>query len=83
MADISSLEFDEALKSDKPLHIVDVREPLEFHTYNVGGINISLGKIPNLLNNKDFGFDIDDEIIIICQRGLRSKTAGYVRNCRV
>ncbi|TAH05125.1 MAG: rhodanese-like domain-containing protein [Sphingobacteriales bacterium] len=75
MADISSLEFNEALKADKLLHIIDVREPLEFHTFNIGGTNIPLGKIPVLLADDDFDYHINDEIIVLCQHGLRSKTA--------
>lgn len=75
MVDISSLEFLEALKTDKNLIIIDVREPLEFHTFNVGGTNIPLGKISLLLEEDDLNFDINSEIILVCQRGLRSQTA--------
>lgn len=75
MVDISSLEFSNTLKNNKNLNIVDVREPLEFHTFNVGGTNIPLGKIPILLADDDFNYHINDEIVVLCQHGLRSKTA--------
>jgi rhodanese-related sulfurtransferase len=40
MDDISVEEFAQLLASKKEIQILDVREFLEFHTYNIGGINI-------------------------------------------
>ncbi len=58
--------------ADAPL-LVDVREVIEYHTYNIGGINIPLGRLdsmaPELLPNKN------REIIVICKAGIRSRTA--------
>lgn len=75
MADISVFEFKEAQQTGALFKIIDVREPLEYHTFNVGGTNIPLGKIAFLLANDDLDFNVEDEIIMICQRGLRSQTA--------
>ncbi|QEK51079.1 rhodanese-like domain-containing protein [Pedobacter aquae] len=60
--------------------LLDVREPLEFHTHNVGGINIPLGKLQNLISEDEIDFDTEQAIIVICQRGLRSKTAKSILN---
>ena len=70
---ISINEF--RLQSNKTttFQIIDVRSELEFHTYNIGGINIPLGKLPSQLEDLPFG--IDQEIIVICQHGIRSETA--------
>lgn len=55
--------------------ILDVREAIEFHTFNIGGENISLGKLAQVLENDDLSFEKDDNIVVICQHGIRSKTA--------
>lgn len=87
MADISAEELAERLRNGVPVRLVDVREELEFHTFNIGGIHIPLGKLPGVL--EDLEWDADEELVVICQRGLRSETgcrilqmAGYknVRN---
>lgn len=76
MADISVNELAERLQKKELLHLLDVREELEFHTFSIGGINIPLGKLASGL--EDLEWEITDEIVVICQRGLRSETA-----CRI
>ncbi len=78
MEDVTVKYFKDCLNANNPFKIIDVREPLEFHTYNIGGINIPLGKLTSLLQNDDLEIDKNEEIIVICQRGLRSKTAKYL-----
>lgn len=78
MEDITAEEFAKLSSSKKNLQLLDVREELEFHTYNVGGLNIPLGKLPAVLEEEELDFDLKDEIIVICQRGLRSKTAKTI-----
>ncbi|MEO5911837.1 MAG: rhodanese-like domain-containing protein [Pelobium sp.] len=78
MEDITADEFAKLVASKKDIQLLDVREELEFHTYNVGGLNIPLGKINHVLEEEEFIFDINEEIIVICQRGLRSKTAKTI-----
>jgi len=76
MEDISAEEF--KILSNNPTAkyaLLDVREELEFYTYNIGGENIPLGKLSHVLADDDFPFDKEETIILICQRGLRSKTA--------
>ena len=75
MDDISVEEFAQLLASKKEIQILDVREFLEFHTYNIGGINIPLGQIQNILEEEELDFNPEEAIIVVCQHGVRSKTA--------
>lgn len=53
--------------------IIDVREQIEFQTFNLGGHNIPLGIL--LKNPDDLEEWKNEELIVICQHGLRSETA--------
>ena len=75
MQDISSEEFAELLKSKVEIQLLDVREKIEFHTFNVGGTNIPLGKLAGILGDENLDFNLQKPIIVLCQHGLRSKTA--------
>jgi rhodanese-related sulfurtransferase len=84
LSDISAAELKEKLGKGEDIHLLDVREQLEFHTYNIGGQNLPLGNLSRSL--EDLDYNKDDEIVVICQRGLRSETgrrilaaAGYTR----
>ncbi len=72
--DISAIEFDSRRKDPEAFIIIDVREPLEYKTFNLGGDNIPLGIL--LKEAGELDYEKDSEIIVICQRGLRSKTAA-------
>lgn len=79
MEDISTIEFRELLKKESRDSIfLDVREEIEFHTFNVGGTNLPLGQIQNAIEKEELGFTKSDTVIVICQRGIRSKTAKIV-----
>lgn len=69
---INAIEMAARLASGQPVNVLDVREAIEYHTYNIGGTNIPLGKLPGMLPLDEW--DTDDEIIVICKMGLRSKT---------
>jgi rhodanese-related sulfurtransferase len=69
-------ELKQRLADQQSVNMIDVREVLEYHTFNIGGENIPLGKLPSVI--EDLDFDKSDEIIMICQRGIRSETA-----CRI
>lgn len=71
--DISAVEFNSRYQVDNSLLIIDVRERLEFQTFNLGGNNIPLAVL--LRDIDDFDFGKEEEIVVICQRGLRSETA--------
>jgi rhodanese-related sulfurtransferase len=71
--DISATELKEKITQAQPVALLDVREQLEYHTFNIGGENIPLGTLTENLNDLDY--NKDDEIVVICQRGIRSETA--------
>lgn len=62
-------------QGDHPI-LIDVREELEFHTFNIGGQNIPLGNLPKLV--EDLDIEPEQEIIVICQRGIRSQSGCQV-----
>jgi len=70
---ISAVEFDKRCHNKNSFLIIDVREELEFQTFNLGGINIPLGLLLRDIVDLDYGKE--EEIIMLCQRGLRSETA--------
>lgn len=74
--DISAAEFNSRYQDADQFIIIDVREELEFQTFNIGGVNIPLGTL--LKEAEDLDYNKSDEIIVICQRGLRSETATRV-----
>lgn len=78
MQDITAEEFVEILKSKTEIQILDVREKIEFHTFNIGGLNIPLGQLTSVLEDEDLDFDPEKSIVVICQHGLRSKTAKLI-----
>jgi rhodanese-related sulfurtransferase len=74
-----NIEASELLKRKQQgdlLNILDVREPVEFYTFNIGGLNLPLGKLEERLSQ--LNLTPTDEMIIICQAGLRSKTAQSI-----
>ncbi len=73
MSPISNQELLTRIKNGEELNLLDVREEIEFHTYNIGGRNIPLSQF---INNMDkLRYNKTDEIIVICKVGLRSETA--------
>jgi adenylyltransferase/sulfurtransferase len=64
------------INNGEPLNLIDVREAMEYHTYNIGGQNIPLSKLEQSTNALDY--NKTDEIIVICKIGLRSQTAQTI-----
>ncbi|AYL95521.1 rhodanese-like domain-containing protein [Mucilaginibacter celer] len=73
---INAAELLERLSNGESLNMVDVREVIEFYTYNIGGNNIPLSKLTDALDS--LSYNKTDEIIVICKVGLRSETAQAV-----
>ncbi len=71
--DISARELKERISKGEKVRIIDVREKIEFYTFNIGGINLPLGDLGRQLEH--LGYQKEEEIVVICQRGLRSETA--------
>jgi adenylyltransferase/sulfurtransferase len=74
--DISADEISRRLERSELLNIIDVREPVEYHTRNIGGINIPLGSLADRIDELDM--DSGQELIVICQHGIRSRTAQTI-----
>ena len=73
MEAIKGEELFASLQKGEKLNLLDVREEIEYHTYNIGGINIPLSKFQE--NIDQLRYNKTDEIIVICKVGLRSGTA--------
>ena len=78
MSPISATEFMNRLTNGEPMNLLDVREEIEFATYNIGGKNIPLSILPHSLNQ--LTYNKTDEIVVICKIGLRSETARLLLN---
>ncbi len=74
--EISAKEFTTLLLARKKLNLLDVRKPVEYHTYNIGGFNIPLNKLSEKIC--ELPWQHHDQIIVICTAGLRSKTAQSI-----
>lgn len=74
--DISASQLKQRFANSETVNILDVREELEFHTFNIGGDNIPLGNILRSIDELDY--NKHQEIIVVCQHGLRSETARRV-----
>ena len=58
------------------LNLLDVREEMEYHTFNIGGKNLPLSSFQK--NIHQLSYNKTDEIIVICKVGLRSETAQNI-----
>jgi rhodanese-related sulfurtransferase len=76
MKHISASELASKLAECPHPVLLDVREELEFHTFNIGGINIPLGHLIQGIDELEI--NQEEEIVVICQRGIRSLTACNV-----
>ena len=72
--EINAAELLNRLNKGERLNLLDVREEIEFHTFNIGGENIPLksvgGAVAGVIPNKS------EEIIVVCTAGLRSASAA-------
>ncbi len=73
---INAAELLARLSKGETLNLLDVREEIEFHTFNIGGNNIPLSKFQEKINQADY--NKSDEIIVVCKAGLRSETARAI-----
>lgn len=73
-SEISAAGLLQRLEIGEPVNLLDVREEMEYHTFNIGGKNIPLHAIKE--GTRDFGFSKTDEIVVVCSAGLRSLNAA-------
>jgi adenylyltransferase/sulfurtransferase len=64
------------LNDGENLNLLDVREEIEYHTYNIGGLNVPLSKLDERASQ--LSYNKTDEVIVICRVGLRSETARSI-----
>ena len=76
MTDIVATEMMMRLKNSEPINLLDVREPIEYHTWNIGGVNIPVSALENNLGELEW--DKNDEIVVVCRAGIRSVTAKSI-----
>lgn len=76
MTDISAHEMITRIQNGEHLNLLDVREKLEYHTYNIGGQNIPLHDLKDKL--VELSWNKTEEIIVICKAGIRSATAKSI-----
>lgn len=70
---ISAAELLQRLHNGDAPVLIDVREPIEYYTYNIGGQNVPLSSLmedPDQLDHNK-----SDEIVVICKAGIRSRAA--------
>jgi rhodanese-related sulfurtransferase len=75
---INAGELINRLKNGEAMNLLDVRDVIEYSTYNIGGKNVPLSKLPGYMS--ELGYNKTDEIIVICKVGLRSETACTLLN---
>ena len=64
------------MQKSETLNLLDVREEIEYHTFNIGGKNFPLSAFEQNLDQ--LKYNKTDEIIVICKVGLRSETAQNI-----
>lgn len=69
---ISALELKQRLDAGEDLFILDVREPNEYQSANLGGKLIPLNTLPQRLEE----LDRTREIVVHCHAGVRSQRAA-------
>jgi adenylyltransferase/sulfurtransferase len=76
MMDINAAELLERLQNNESINVLDVRELIEYHTWNIGGTNIPVSSLEQKLNELEW--NKNDEIIVVCRAGIRSATAKSI-----
>jgi len=73
MSQIDAATLQQRIQNGETLNLLDVREAIEYHTFNIGGQNIPIGKLKQNINS--IIYNKTHEIIVICSAGIRSETA--------
>lgn len=76
MNEISAQELKNKIDNGENPFIIDVRENIEYHTFNIGGKHCPLALLNDYLEELPENKDL--EIIVVCQRGIRSRTAQKI-----
>jgi rhodanese-related sulfurtransferase len=76
MNQIDAATLQQRIQNGEVVNLLDVRENIEFHTFNIGGLNIPVSKLPDLIGS--IKYNKTEEIIVICSAGIRSETAQAI-----
>ena len=76
MNQIDAAQLQQRIDNEGHLNLLDVREAIEYHTYNIGGVNMPVSKLQE--NIQTLACNKTDEIIVICSAGIRSVTAQTI-----
>lgn len=68
MNNISIADLDQWRAEGRPFVLIDVREPFEHETFNIGGTNIPLAALANGIGDTP----ADQVIVLYCAKGIRS-----------
>ncbi|WP_158602277.1 rhodanese-like domain-containing protein [Cohnella endophytica] len=75
MANYTAEQFGDKLREKPEPMLVDVREPAEFHSGHLpGAVNLPLSGLKGYLSK----LPKDQEILLYCRSGMRSKRAGSI-----
>ncbi|RYE11935.1 MAG: rhodanese-like domain-containing protein, partial [Sphingobacteriales bacterium] len=74
--EISAAELIKRIDAGDTPVMIDVREPIEYHTHNIGGENVPLSSLSNYPDQLEY--NKTDEIVVICRAGIRSRTAQVI-----
>ena len=77
MTTITAEEVNARLKAGEQINLLDVREPDERATFNIGGTFLPLGKIQSM-QTEEIDELKDEEVIIYCRSGNRSGQACMI-----
>lgn len=59
------------MSNNEPLLLIDVREPNEHDSFNIGGLLIPMGQVMDRVNE----IPQDTPVVFYCQKGIRSVIA--------
>jgi adenylyltransferase/sulfurtransferase len=68
---IDAAKLQQRINNGEALNLLDVREAIEYYTFNIGGLNIPVSKLKENINS--ISYNKTDEIIVICSAGIRSE----------
>ncbi|MFN5147664.1 MAG: rhodanese-like domain-containing protein [Flavobacteriia bacterium] len=69
---ISAFELHEAIRNGHDFEIIDVREPYEYSSCNIGSIHIPMGEVCDRIAE----LPKDKNIVIMCRSGKRAEAVA-------
>jgi rhodanese-related sulfurtransferase len=76
MNQIDAATLQQRIQNGEVLNLLDVREAIEYYTFNIGGVNIPVSKLGENIHR--ISYNKTDEIIVICSAGIRSEASQSI-----